>query len=539
MISLSKLKLSTLYLALTVLFALIVVAESSFIITANSSIHEKALVLAKKETPILNKAHELKLAVVQVQQWLTDISATRGRDGLNDGFDEAKKNADLFKSLINDLIVLDTDNAAKYKAMLPIFDAYYATGQKMAQAYIDEGPTGGNKMMSSFDEVAANMSDEVNTFLKDSEIRASANETQQVALIKAADGVVFAGAMILLLGIGLIYWIISRSLAYLPKVLGELKKVADGDLSSAIDTSRHDEFGELMDGLQSMQKRLLEMISNIGSTSKHLSTASREVSSVMTQTAQNIQGQQVETEQISTAMNEMSRAVGDVLTNVVETSSASNEANIEVTKGLEVVQNATTGIQQLAAQLDKTAGIITQVEQSSEEINTVLDVIKGIAEQTNLLALNAAIEAARAGEQGRGFAVVADEVRTLAGRTQDSTSEINLIIEKLQSGARTATRAMAESREKSHSVVDQAALAGTSLSTIASSVEKIDTMSTHIATAAEQQNTVAKNMDNNVNQINQMAMQNAAGIEQTTVAGQELSKIAEELQGLVEQFQVE
>lgn len=538
MISLRKIKLSSLFLALTLLLSVIVIIEGSYIVMNNSTIQNSAHDLANIDIPILNKAHELKLSVVQVQQWLTDISATRARDGLNDGFDEAEKNAVLFKKLIGELAALDTVNADHHRAMLPVFNAYYEVGKKMAQSYIDEGPAGGNKMMSEFDAVAAKMGEDVDAFLSEVELRASSRLARQIALDQSANQNIIMGSIFILLGIGAVYFVMSRTLSYLPKVLNEVNKISEGDLTSEIDISRQDEFGELMKGLRNMQLRLLDMITKIGSASQQLSTASEEVSAVMTQTAINIQQQQSDTEQIATAMHEMTAAVTNVSNNVSETSSASNGASDEVNHGKKVVQGAIAEIQQLANQIESTANVISQVEQSSEEINTVLEVIKGIAEQTNLLALNAAIEAARAGEQGRGFAVVADEVRTLAGRTQESTSEINQIIEKLQTGARVAAEAMTESQKQSHSVVEKAALAGSTLTAITVSVERIDTMNSQIEAAAEHQTIVAKSMDSNIHQINDLAMQNAASIEQTTVAGQELARVAFELRGLVEQFQV-
>ncbi|VAW67150.1 Methyl-accepting chemotaxis sensor/transducer protein, partial [hydrothermal vent metagenome] len=256
------------------------------------------------------------------------------------------------------------------------------------------------------------------------------------------------------------------------------------------------------------------------------------------QTSQSIYEQQSQTEQVATAMNEMSATVQDVSKNIAGTAQSAHDAHAETVEGTQIVEVSISAVKKLADQLEGAADVFQQLEQDSEDINTVLDVIKGIAEQTNLLALNAAIEAARAGEQGRGFAVVADEVRTLAGRTQESTQEINQVIEKLQSGSRSAVEVMKRSRDDAKAVVEQAAKAGESLSLISTAVGLINDMSTQIASAAEQQNATTEEINRNIVNISNIANETATGAQKTVASSQEMAGLGVKLQSLVGQFNV-
>ncbi len=535
--ALKTLKLGTLFLLLVILLVVAVIIESAVIIVKGKEISNQSIELTEKRIPILNKAHRLKLSVVQVQQWLTDISATRSLDGLNDGFDEAENNAKQFRKLVDELTALDSEHAARYRAMLPVFADYYKAGKKMAQAYIDGGPATGNKMMTQFDEAAAKMTREVDAFLTDVEERAMSGLLAQENSAKSAEKFIIFGSLIILLCISFIYIIMSRALAYLPKVLNELQRVAKGDLTASIDTSRPDEIGDLMRGLDTMQKQLLKMLSQISNTTIQLSSAATEMSAVTEETSNTIQQQQIETNLVTSAMNTMSATVQEVASNIANTAQAAQKANDETGQSSKIVGKAINTIEKLAEQIETTSNVIGQVEQNSNNISSVLDVIKSIAEQTNLLALNAAIEAARAGEQGRGFAVVADEVRTLASRTQDATEEIHQMIDKLQSGSQAAVNVMTQSQEQTKFAVKEASAAGDSLAIIAGTVGEINEMSNRIAATAQEQSGVSEEVNHNIEKINDMSAVTAAGADQAAQASQDLAKMATELQDLVGQFQ--
>jgi methyl-accepting chemotaxis protein len=269
-----------------------------------------------------------------------------------------------------------------------------------------------------------------------------------------------------------------------------------------------------------------------------LASAAEETSAVTTQTNAGISQQLSETSQVATAMNEMSATVQDVARNAVEAATAAKDADVTFDEGKKVVDRVISAIGELAGEVESAANVIQQLEEESRNIGSVLDVIKSIAEQTNLLALNAAIEAARAGEQGRGFAVVADEVRTLAGRTQESTQEIEEMISRLQSGTDNAVKVMESGKEITQVGVDQAAAAGEALQTINAAVEQISGMNTQIASAAEEQSAVAEEINRSIVSINEVAEQSSIGAQQTAAASDDLAKLAEQLKALVERFKV-
>ncbi len=314
------------------------------------------------------------------------------------------------------------------------------------------------------------------------------------------------------------------------------ERLADGDLTARVNLASQDEMGDIAGSFNQMAEGFADTVQGIMASSAQLASAAEEMSAVTLQTSQGIQNQQSQTDQLATAMNEMAATVQEVAKHAVEAANAAGTANDESANGRQVVNDAVNTIDALSEAITRAAEAIQRVETDSDRIGTVLDVIRGIAEQTNLLALNAAIEAARAGEQGRGFAVVADEVRTLASRTQESTQEIQQMIESLQAGSKEAVHLMAESREQAQTGVEQTAKAGDALTAIADEVGRINDMNTQIASAAEEQGAVAEEINKNVLTINQVGDESAQGAEQTARASEDLASLASELQQMMVKF---
>ena len=323
-------------------------------------------------------------------------------------------------------------------------------------------------------------------------------------------------------------------------LLEQTRKVSAGDLTSRIDMQQfnNDELGTLAKGFGEMQTNLRTLVSEVSGSVVQLSSAAEEMSSVARQSASNMNAQQHELNQLATAMNEMQATVQEVSRNTNDAATAATSASETAEIGAKTVNDSIQRIERVAGAIESTAEVIRQLGDDSRNIGMVLEVIRGIAEQTNLLALNAAIEAARAGEQGRGFAVVADEVRTLAKRTQDSTSQINTIIAELQQRTEQAGSTMQQSQELMNTTVASAREAGESISQISGSVSSISHMNIQIATATEEQGAVSEELNRNVVNISHASEEVAAGATQMAQACNELNHLATQLQDMVRRFRV-
>ncbi len=312
----------------------------------------------------------------------------------------------------------------------------------------------------------------------------------------------------------------------------------DEDLSRSVSIHAEDEVGAMGHAFNRMIDKFRHSLEAVAGVTRHLGEVSERVSNVAEKTHSAVMEQRSETDMVASAMNEMSATVQEVARHATQTASASSGADDESRLGVRVATEALDGIEVLIRDIENAAQVIKQVEADSVSIGMVLGVINGIAEQTNLLALNAAIEAARAGEQGRGFAVVADEVRTLASRTQKSTEEIQATIEQLQNGVRNAVKAMEGAQIKAHAGSDSVAKVAQSLNVIAGEVGTINDMNTQIATAAEEQSAVAEEINRNITTISVIADTTSTDAQQTSQISEELVRLAAELNRLVSQFKL-
>jgi len=315
-------------------------------------------------------------------------------------------------------------------------------------------------------------------------------------------------------------------------------ELAKGNLTVSLDDSDADELSQAGRTLSKARDSLRRLVKEVSSLAAPLTTAADEVSTITSQTSSDIALQQGETDQVATAMNEMASTAHEIARNAAEAAIAARSADDQTANAHMVVQQSIEVINQLASEVAAAGSAIQNLESESNNIGMVLEVIRGIAEQTNLLALNAAIEAARAGEQGRGFAVVADEVRTLASRTQKSTQDINYMIANLQSGAKTAVNVMKNGQQRAEAAVQHTARAREALDTITGAVANISDKNHQIACAAEEQSAVVETLNRNVVSIRDLGVNTSSGAQQIAASSHQLAQLAAALQGEVGRFKV-
>jgi methyl-accepting chemotaxis protein len=342
----------------------------------------------------------------------------------------------------------------------------------------------------------------------------------------------------LLLGV-LAAWLITRQITRpLQATLAEVERIAAGDLTPGIAVTRRDELGVLQQGVQRMGSTLRELIGGIRDGVSQISSAAEELSAVTAQTSAGANNQKNETDQVATAMHEMSATVQEVARNAEQASEAATLADTEARDGDRVVNEAIDQIERLASEVSRSTEAMRALQKESDKIGSVVDVIKAVAEQTNLLALNAAIEAARAGEAGRGFAVVADEVRGLAKRTQKSTEEIEGLVAGLLLGTQQVASSMQSSYELTGSSVELSRRAGGSLESITRTVSNIQSMNQQIAAAAEQQSAVAEEIGRSIISVRDVSEQTASASDETARATVELARLGNQLQMMVSRFRI-
>ena len=512
---------ASLSIKLKVLFGIVIASTLSVILASGIFVYEESA--------------RLKESMAREVDTLASVVANNALGAL--AFDDATSAGDVLNSLkgnshIIGAVIYNADGAPFAK-----YDRSKGNGS-VPSGFPGSPPKPGSEFTEDFLAVSSSLTSDGESigsiYIRSDllELEAISNKFMTLAGIVVVISIIFCVLLSIL--------IVKSVVKPINNVVSALRDIAEGegDLTQRIDVVGKDEVAELASSFNSFVERVHDIVLKFQHMSGQLSLAAANLSSTTGQTSQGVERQRAEIDQVVSAVTEMTGTVQEVTNNVTNAAQDAEQADQQAVNGRNIVETTMGSIENLAGDIERAAEVITQLRQESQNIGAVLEVIGGIAEQTNLLALNAAIEAARAGEQGRGFAVVADEVRTLASRTQTSTQEIQEMIDRLQTGSNEAVAAMDKGRQQASSSVESAVKARDSLQEITTSVKVIKDMTQQIAAASEEQNAVAEEINKSIVSISEVASETSEGSRHIASNSEELASLSEDLNGLINQFKL-
>lgn len=520
--------------------ALLVIVLGVFAVNRMTSIHQASIDMETTQLPSVGFLGNLTENVLRMRILSFRVLVNRDPAALQEAQTRIGVLVDKVRSAQSSYAALSAtpEEAALYKTFTATLDSYMQAQNQMLelsrQNKLDEMRTLINtRIKDGTDQMGEQLNKLVALNSSDAKAAsAAAGEQYRSAITGIIVVAVIAALMTVLLA-----WLLTRSIVTpLNRALLAAQTIAGGNLTHAIEVDGTDESARLLAALSTMQASLRKTIEQIAGSATQLGAAAEELSTVTQEASRGLQQQTNEIEQAATAVNEMTAAVEEVARNAVSTSEASNQSTQAAREGRDRVVETVGAIQTMTHDVQNTSVMIEGLAAQGRDIGKVLDVIRAIAEQTNLLALNAAIEAARAGEAGRGFAVVADEVRALAHRTAQSTQEIEKMVAGIQNGTGQAVSSMQQSNQRTQSTLEMARAAGVALEQITQSIQLINERNLVIASASEEQAQVSREVDRNLVNIRDLATQSAAGANQTSAATHELSRLAVDLNAMVARF---
>jgi methyl-accepting chemotaxis protein len=490
-------------------------------------------------------AKDMDKAITQVQQFLSDISATRALDGLKDGFDQAKKYHDEFKIDLAKFVEFDVNNnnqerIDKARRLEERFETYYETGVKMAHAYIDGGPALGNRMMGDFDQTSLQLQDALKPYIQGQldEMKSSLASAGAFAS-KARVAALATGTIVIILTIiiaNVTIMSIIRPLGLMQKTINDVEK--NSDFTRQISLGSTDELGSTARAFDQLMHRLREIIQQIRDSVEGIADASQ----TLTQSTNKVTEGSIQQMEASTtaasSIEEISVTMGEVASHARESENLSEISRHETREALTITRQSMDGMYRTAQSIKASGENVERLSRSSEQINGIITVIKEIADQTNLLALNAAIEAARAGEQGRGFAVVADEVRKLAERTARSTGEIGDLISAIQTEINQTVETMKSADQEVSTSVEIAGRASEALEKIGERGDKINERMKEISNAVHESDIAIQEIARQAEKIAQMTEGNSTAAGESGNTAGHLDELASKLRRAVESYRI-